>query len=64
MDISRELINHVTFSVSELEYFLSVGYEDFTLWPGSTIAYTSSPKQCLKSLEFSKQLPGVFTQSK
>jgi len=37
-------------------------YENFTLCPGSTVAPTSSPKQCLKSLEFSKQLPDVFTQ--
>ena len=29
---------------------------------GSTVASTSSPKQYLKSLEFSKQLPDVFTQ--
>ena len=37
-------------------------YENFTLCPGSTVASTSSPRQCLKSLEFSKQLPDVFTQ--
>ena len=29
-----------------------------------TVASTFSPKQCLKSLECSKQVPGVFTQSK
>ena len=29
---------------------------------GSTVASTSSPKQYLKSLEFSKQLSDVFTQ--
>ena len=29
---------------------------------GSTVAPTSSPKQCLKSLEFPKQLLVVFTQ--
>ena len=32
------------------------------LCPGSTVAPTSSPKQCLKSLEFYKKLPDVFTQ--
>ena len=29
---------------------------------GSTVASTSSPKQYLKSLEFSKQLSDLFTQ--
>ena len=56
------LINHVTISVSELEYFWCRNYENFTLCPGSTVDPTSSPKQCLKSLEFSKQLSDVFTQ--
>ena len=36
----------------------------FTLCPGLTVASSFSLKQCLKSLECSKQLPGVFTQSK
>ena len=40
----------------------SMPYENFTLRPGSTVAPTSSPKQCLKLLEFSKQLSDVFTQ--
>ena len=64
--ITRELINHVTLIVSELEYFWSdetmKKYENFTLCPGSTVAPISSPKHCLKSLEFSKQLSDVFTQ--
>ena len=59
--ITWELVNHFTLSVSELEYFWSVD-ENFTLCPGSTVAPSSSPKQYLKSLEFSKQLPDVFTQ--
>ena len=46
-------------------YFWSVeNYKDFTPCPGSTVASTSSPKQCLKSLEFSKQLSDVITQIK
>ena len=56
------VINHVTISVSELEYFWCRNYENFTLCPGSTVDLTSSPKQCLKSLEFSKQPSDVFTQ--
>ena len=60
--ISQELINRVRLSVSELEYFKCRNYQNFTLCPGSTVAPTSSPKQCLKSLEFSKQLPHLFTQ--
>ena len=46
-------------------YFWSVeNYKDFTLCPGLTVASTSRPKQCLKSLEFAKQLPDVMTQKK